>query len=191
MTSWYEAAEQPELVEFGTVHGLGITGRGAPGGRVHMESTRLLYAVAGPLLGLAAQAGAPFGMPPLEGRWWVEDDRPPFDVPREEWCWQLFLRLPDDLAAGLVDQARELARASEPAVARVQLVSFTEGQVVQALHAGPFAEEPKTLARMEAVITSSNLAVNGLHHEIYLTDFTTTKPEELRTILRQPVRAAG
>lgn len=187
MNAWYTATEEPELTDFGTVHGLGITGQGAPGAPAHMESTRLLYAVAGPLLGLAAQAGSPFAMPPLEGRWWVEDERPPFDVPREEWCWQLFLRLPDDLPPALFDQARELARADHAGAARVQLVSFTEGSVIQALHAGPFADEPKTLARMEALIAAKGLAVNGLHHEIYLTDFTKTDPAELRTILRQPV----
>ncbi|GAB3431488.1 hypothetical protein [Flindersiella endophytica] len=190
MNTWYTATEEPELTEFGTVHGLGITGQGAPGAAAHMESTGLLYAVAGPLLGLAAAtstAGSPFSMPPLEGRWWVEDDRPPFEVPREEWCWQLFLRLPDDLPAALFDQAREVARAERPGAARVQLVSFTEGSVVQALHVGPFAEEPKTLARMDALITAKGLGVRGLHDEIYLTDFSRTDPAELRTILRQPV----
>jgi hypothetical protein len=187
MNAWYTATEEPELTEFGTVHGLGITGQGAPGGPVHVESTGLLYAVAGPLLGLAAQAGSPFPMPPLEGRWWVEDDRPAFDVPREQWCWQLFLRLPDDLPPALFDQARELARAEQPGAARVQLVTFTEGSVVQALHVGPFAEEPKTLARMESVISANGLGLRGLHHEIYLTDFTSTDPAEQQTILRQPV----
>jgi len=34
------------------------------------------------------------------------------------------------------------------------------------------------------------LAFNGPHHEIYLSDARRTAPEKLRTILRQPVRAA-
>ncbi|MCC5575785.1 hypothetical protein IMZ11_09045 [Microtetraspora sp. AC03309] len=48
-------------------------------------------------------------MPPLEGRWWVEDTRPPLEVPRDEWHWHLFLRLPDTLDPALADQAREAA----------------------------------------------------------------------------------
>ncbi len=32
------------------------------------------------------------------------------------------------------------------------------------------------------------LVVNGLHHEVYLSDPAETDPEKMRTILRQPVR---
>jgi hypothetical protein len=44
---------------------------------VYWESCQALYAVAGQVLALAAQAGAGFSMPVLEGRWWVEDERSP------------------------------------------------------------------------------------------------------------------
>ncbi|MFI0729739.1 hypothetical protein ACH4S9_11995 [Streptomyces sp. NPDC021225] len=30
--TWYTAADKPELVTFGPVHGLGVTGQGEPGG---------------------------------------------------------------------------------------------------------------------------------------------------------------
>ncbi|GGP91713.1 GyrI-like domain-containing protein [Streptosporangium pseudovulgare] len=235
-SDWYSAADDPEVVEFGPVRALSITGQGEPGGAVYGTSVGALYAVAGALIGVAARHGRMFELPCLEGRWWVEDERPPFDVPREEWWWHLFLRLPD--AAGVagngpvsggendamggsageaghgpmggavngpvdvmwdgpvgaawddawVDEAREAAR--HPAAARVQLVTFTEGLCVQALHRGPYAEEPKTLARMEARIHAAGFVPNGLHHEIYLSDVRETDPEKMRTILRQPVRAA-
>jgi hypothetical protein len=187
-TSWYTAADEPELVEFGTVHGLGITGRGEPGGSAHLESIQTLFAVASPLFDLTAQSGTSFEMPPMEGRWWVEDDRPPFEVPRSEWCWQLFLRLPDDLSAAFVDRAREIARHSNSAAPRVQLVTFTEGRCVQAMHNGAYVEEPETLAKMDGLMSSSDLEPNGLHHEIYLSDVTETDPAKMHTILRQPVR---
>jgi hypothetical protein len=187
--AWYTAAEEPELVEFGTVHGLGISGRGEPGGPVHLHSIQTLFAVASPLLDLAAQAGTPFDMPPMEGRWWVEDDRPPFEVPRSEWCWQLFVRLPDELPAPLADHAREVAWQSNPAAPRVQLVTFTEGRCVQAMHNGPYSEEPETLAKMDSLISASDLEPNGLHHEIYLSDLLNeTDPGKVHTVLRQPVR---
>ncbi len=35
------------------------------------------------------------------------------------------------------------------------------------------------------------LVVNGLHHEVYLSDTRETDPEKMRTILRQPVRKAA
>jgi len=188
MTSWYSASDEPELVEFGTVRGLSVTGQGEPGGPAYTTSVGALFSVAGPLLGIAAQNGAPFDMPLLEGRWWVEDERPPLDVPRSEWHWHLFLRLPDSVQDAWFDQARQAT--GHPAAARVQLVAFTEGQCVQVLHTGPYSEEPKTLARMNEFMARAGLTSNGLHHEIYLSDLNETPPEEMRTVLRHPVRQA-
>jgi hypothetical protein len=188
---WYIAADSPELVEYGPVRGLGVTGQGAPGGPTYSESAGALYAVAEQLLRIAAQAGAGFPMPPLEGRWWVEDDRPPLEVPREEWRWHLFLRLPDTVEPSWVDQAREAALETVLAAPRVQLVTFAEGRCVQTLHAGPYADEPRTLGEMDRLMEREGLARNGLHHEIYLSDVHETDPERMRTILRQPVRPAG
>ncbi|MEO3823167.1 GyrI-like domain-containing protein [Actinomadura sp. B10D3] len=175
--SWYEAADEPELVELGAVSGLAVTGRGEPGGVAYNESVGALYAVMGAL-------GAP--MVPLEGRWWVEDERSPFEVPREEWWWHLFLRLPDGSAP--VERAREDVRPKLPAAARVQYVTYTDGRCVQMMHHGLYSDEPASLARMAALMEAEGLTVNGLHHEIYLSDTRETDPGKMRTILRQPVR---
>ncbi|TYB49133.1 GyrI-like domain-containing protein [Actinomadura chibensis] len=177
MNGWYEASGEPEIVEHGPVSGLAVTGRGEPGGAAYGASVGALYAVMGAL-------GAP--MVPLEGRWWVEDERPPLDVPREEWRWHLFLRLPDDV--GSVDQAREDVRAKVPAAARVQHVRYGGGRCVQVLHRGAYADEPASLAKMYALMEAEGVAPNGLHHEIYLSDTRETDPGKMRTILRQPVR---
>src|SRR5688500_14656057 len=115
---WYEAADEPELVDFGPVHVLSVSGQGEPGGAVYGVSVQALYAVAGPLLGIAGGAGRGFPMPLLEGRWWVEAEGPPLEVPRTEWWWHLALRLPDDVEPAWIDQARETARPQTPAAAR-------------------------------------------------------------------------
>src|SRR6266704_3404011 len=51
---------------------------------------------------------------------------------------------PDSVQAGWADQAREAARQAGrlPAVPRVQLVIFTEGRCVQAMHRGPAPATP-------------------------------------------------
>lgn len=176
--TWYEASDTPELVEFGPVRGLAVTGQGEPGGAAYNISVQALYTVFG-------FTGAP--IPPLEGRWWVEDDRPGLEVPREEWHWHLFLRLPETAdPTAAIEQARESVRAA----ARVQHVTFTEGKCIQLLHHGSFEDEPKSLALMDDFMRRSGLIPNGLHHEIYLSDLRQTAPADLRTILRQPVRPA-
>jgi hypothetical protein len=187
---WYSASDEPEELTFGPVHGLSITGQGEPGGTAHTEAIQILFVVTQELVAHAAKAGTPFSVPPLEGRWWIEDKRPWFEVPRDQWRWHLFLRVLDALPAELVDQAREAARATRDrfGAARVQLVTFTEGQSVQAMHRGPYADEPKTLAKIDALMERNGLIPNGLHHEIYLSDIRETDPSKIRAILRQPVR---
>jgi hypothetical protein len=118
----------------------------------------------------------------------VEADQPPLTVPRSQWRWHLFLRLPDSVEPARVDEARQ-ATGSKSA-ARVQLVMFAEGRCVQTLHHGSYDDEPETLARMDQFMTERGLVPNGLHHEIYLSDLTETDPASMRTILRQPVRPA-
>ncbi|MGJ6967401.1 hypothetical protein ACSDR0_36335 [Streptosporangium sp. G11] len=70
--------------------------------------------------------------------------------------------------------------------ARVRLVTFTEG-----LRRGPYAEEPRTLARLDARMRDTGLVTftDGPHREIYLPDVRETDPERTRTMLRRPVRA--
>jgi hypothetical protein len=179
MNDWYSAADGPELVEFGPVRGLGVTGVGAPGGPEHLAAIQALYAVAAQLLGDR--------LPSLEGRWWVEDDRPPLTVPREQWRWHLFVRLPESIAPAAVDEARQATGL--PTAPRVQLVMFTEGSCVQAMHHGSYDQEPKTLARIDRFMQECGLVASGLHHEIYLSDVRETDPGKMRTILRQPVHA--
>lgn len=169
----------PTITTHGPVTCLSVTGRGEPGGSEYQEALRALYTVGGPL-------GA--GRAPLEGQWWVEDERPAFEVPREEWRWHLLLPLPDGpLADGAVERAREQARTACPAAYRVRLATVTTGECVELLHEGPFSEEPRTLKVMHDYLAEHGLIFNGPHHEVYLSPPDDPSP---RTLLRQPVRRA-
>src|SRR5215475_2910291 len=160
MNEWYSAPDSPELAEFGPARGLGVSGVGAPGGPEHLAAIQALSAVAARLLGDR--------VPALEGRWWVEDDRPPLAVPRARWRWHLFVRLPESVEPAAVEAARQATRL--PTAARVQVVMFAEGSCVQAMHHGSYDQEPKTLARIDRFMQERGLVANGLHHELYLSD---------------------
>jgi hypothetical protein len=184
-SSYYNAATAPELVEIRPVRVLALEGRGAPGGAAHLGAIETLYAV---MHGVQAAAGETlaFLVPPLEGLWWVDDERPPLEVPREEWRWQLLLRVPDQVESRWVDLARDQAGGGTRAV---QLSTLAEGMCVQALHRGPYETEPETIAAMDALMEREQLTMNGRHHEIYLTAVSAQlRPEEIETILRHPVR---
>ncbi|GAA3664955.1 GyrI-like domain-containing protein [Nonomuraea antimicrobica] len=169
----------PVLATYGPVTCLSVTGVGAPGGDEHTGAIRALYTVA------SAMGGPPA---PLEGLWWVEEDGPPLEVPRERWRWHIVLPLAQPPAPGAVERAREAVRPSGAAVDRVRVTSFTEGECVEVLHEGPFSEEHRSLALMEAFMAERALVPNGPHHEVYLTPLDDPSP---RTVLRQPVRPAG
>jgi hypothetical protein len=70
----------------------------------------------------------------------------------------------------------------------VRLEQLSEGRCVQTLHLGSFDDEAAVLARMhDEFIPGHGLRLDGMHHEIYFSDFRKIAPEKLRTILRQPV----
>ena len=169
----------PTIATHRPVTCLSVTGLGEPGGGEPGAAIRAPY-TAGSALGVE------FGA--MEGQWWVEDERPAFQVPREEWRWHLLLPLqaaPQE--EGALERAREATRASGAAVNRVQLTTVTEGRCVELLHEGPFSEEYLSLKVMEEFMAERGLTVNGPHHEIYLTPPDGRSP---RTLLRQPVRPA-
>jgi hypothetical protein len=74
---------------------------------------------------------------------------------------------------------------------RLRVITLEEGLVVEAMHVGPYATEPETIARMHVMATAAGLVPAGSHHEIYLGDPRRTAPERLRTVLRQPVKPAA
>jgi len=54
------------------------------------------------------------------------------------------------------------------------------------MHLGPFSEEGPTIEKIHCYIKERGGSPGGKHHEIYLRDFRRTKPERLRTVIRQP-----
>ena len=72
-------------------------------------------------------------------------------------------------------------------VDQLYIKKSTEGHCIQALHVGPYDQEIQTTAKLMEFITISNLGLRGLHHEIYLNDFTKVTPDRLKTIVRYPI----
>ncbi len=131
----------------------------------------------------------------LEGLWWVNDVEK-FSMAelmgrRDEWQWTMMIMQPDFVTRALVKQAiAEVIekRGDSPALAKIRLASFREGKCAQVMHIGPYSAEAPNIERLHAFITDSGHALRGKHHEIYLGDPRRTKPEKLKTILRQPYK---
>jgi hypothetical protein len=131
---------------------------------------------------------------PLEGLWSAEDLEVFHTRDKSAWDWTLMIVQPDWVTPALVDTALERARGRKdlPALDLVRLEELTEGLSVQVLHVGSYDDEAPTIARMhQEFMPAEGLLPRGRHHEIYLSDARRTEPSRLRTILRQPVSAAG
>ena len=129
---------------------------------------------------------------PLEGLF-STDDSGRLDLDgKGEWCWTLMLLQPDSVTKEDVACAAETAGRKKPlpGLKGLRLARFSEGHSVQTLLVGPYAGERPTNEGLHAFIAEEGYVVAGRHHEIYLSDPTRTKPERLRTVIRQPVKKA-
>jgi hypothetical protein len=175
---------------------LKIDGQGRPDSPAFRAAVEALYPVAYGVHFALGRRGVDAPIGTLEGLWSFDpfvtppDAAEPF-IPRDAdtWQWTLFLELPESATDAEVLAAVEDAerRRPSPQLEELRDVWFEEGLVVEALHVGPYATEPETIARMATAADEAGLERCGPHHEIYLGDPRRAAPERLRTILRQPV----
>ena len=193
----YTASRSPEKVELGAASYLAIRGKGDPSGPVFAECLQALYAVAYVIKFDCKQEGKDFVVPKLEAQWWFDTElypglgvaEAPQQVPRSEWEFRLLIRMPDFVRTEQVEVAIEavVQKKGLPLAQAVSQYEIAAGTWIQMLHLGPFDREPESLAQMVAWMEGKGFKKAGDHHEIYLSDFRSTAPEKLKTILREPV----
>lgn len=141
---------------------------------------------------LRREQGADFRVMPLEGLWWSPTMEAFSDQNKSDWSWTMMIAQPESLTPDLFEQARAQARQKKasPALERARLESFHEGLAAQIMYIGPFAAEGPTIVRLHAYIRDHGYTFDGRiqkHHEIYLSDPRRASPDNLRTIIRQPM----
>ncbi|WOK07982.1 GyrI-like domain-containing protein [Imperialibacter roseus] len=196
--TYYTAKQKPELVTLAPAQYLSIAGQGDPSSKGFAECIEALYSVAYIIKFDWKAAEKDFVVPKLEGQWWFDEDKyggvsmtdAPTKIPRSEWMFRLLIRLPEFVEKGNVATAASnvVSKKGMELARQVKYFEMNEGNVVQILHVGPFDKEPESLGKLQGFIEANNLKRNGLHHEIYLSDFRKTAPDKLKTILREPVK---
>lgn len=137
---------------------------------------------------LKKEQGLDYVVPPLAGLWWMlmadfDPDR------RDDWRWTLMIPQPEEVTKELLAEALAAAKKKKalPALEKLRLEIYDEGQAAQILHVGPYGDEAPTIERLHNFIKEKGFHFCGKHHEIYLSDPRRTAPEKLKTILRQPI----
>ena len=128
---------------------------------------------------------------PLEGLWWA-DNMAEFNLEdRENWKWTAMIMQPDFITQELFSKALEeaLKKSDNQKLNEVRLDSYHEGLSMQIFHQGPYGEmERDSINKLHAEIEKEGYQLSGRHHEIYLNSPQRTAPENLNTIIRQPMR---
>lgn len=196
--AYFTAQKQPEIIYIEKASFIALCGKGDPSGEAFARTIEAMYSTAYTIKFACKAEGKDFVVSKLEGQWWFDETRftgqtmnsAAVEVPRSEWEYRLLIRMPDFVTGENMESAKSIVvnQKGIQRAAEIEWLTLEEGKCVQMLHVGPFSTEPESLKVMSAFIDMHQFGKNGLHHEIYLSDFRKTAPEKLRTILREPVK---
>ncbi len=191
-----DAAAEPDVVEVPARTVVAIDGAGPPDGEAFGRSIGAIYGAAYGLKFSRRDRGNSFKVGPLEGRWWAEGaPAEPLQAPRDTWRWRLRIAVPGDVGEGELAEVVRTATSRKGGklegsaeARRVRLERIPKARLGRVLHVGPYAEEPASLARMDAAVVAAGLRPARSHLEVYLSDPRRTAPSRLRTVLLRELR---
>ncbi len=197
---FYLPKKKPEIVTVPEMNFVAVQGAGDPNeeGGAYKQAIGLLYGIAFTIkmskMGPHRMEGYfDYVVPPLEGLWWQDETEGIDYTHKEQFQWISMIRLPDfvtrDEFAWAVSEA-ETKKKSD--FSPVEFLTYREGVCVQCMHVGSYDDEPETIGLMDSFAREQGYVTDmggvRYHHEIYLSDVRKCKPENLRTVIRHPLR---
>jgi hypothetical protein len=169
-----------------------VDGRGRPDGQGFQEAVAVLFGLSYAMhIAVRKAAGAAHRVLPHEALWWIDGDGGESweDVEPERWRWTAMMVQPEPINRAHFVAAVDQMHADKPDVhvERARFERWREGSAAQTMHVGPYDDEASSLRRLREAIVEAGTRPCGHHHEIYLGDPRRSAPQNLRTILRQPV----
>lgn len=197
---FYLPKNKPALITVPPMNFIAVRGKGNPNeeGGAYKRSIELLYGIAYTIkmskMGDHRIDGYfDYVVPPLEGLWWQEGKNGIDYARKEDFEWVSMIRLPEFVTEA--EFAWAVAAASvkkDTDFSDVEFLSYDEGLCVQCMHIGPYDEEPATIEAMDKFAKENGFLPDmegpRRHHEIYLSDVRKCKPENLKTVIRHPVK---
>lgn len=187
----------PCVVDVPEMTYLSLQGEGDPNGPAFQAAVKALYAFAygvkmAPKKGLVVPHYYDYTVFPLEAFWDSKTPVIPGQVmDKQQLVYQAMLRQPEFVTADVVAKIRPMLAPKIPAelLSRITLVTFEEGLNVHMLHEGPYEDEAKSFAVMQAFCLGQGLQRIGHgHKEVYLNDPSKVSADELKTVLRVAVQ---
>ena len=181
----YLPKRSPMLINVDKITYVTVDGKGNPNTSAeYKEALELLYGIS-----------FEYVVPPLEGLWWL-DKKPTEKVigDKSKFYWKSMIRLPEFVTLEVFEHAKELLKVKKPYLNhdKVNYEIIEEGKCVQIMHLGSYDEENTSIEKIYQFIETQGLQIDlnevRRHHEIYLSDPRKCKPENLKTVIRYPVK---
>ena len=197
---FYLPKSTPGIVRVPSMNFVAVRGEGDPNaeGGEYQRAMGILYGLAFTIkmskMGEQKLKGYfDFVVPPLEGFWWQEGICGVDYAHKETFQWISLIRLPEFVTEDVVKWAvAEATRKKKMDFSAVEFMTWQEDRCVQCMHVGPYDNEPETLQKMQLFMQQqglvSDFSPGRYHHEIYLSDVRRCRPENLKTVIRHPVR---
>ncbi len=197
---FYLPKNKPSIVEVPEMNYIAVRGKGDPNaeGSEYKASIGLLYGIAFTIK--MSKKGDhqidgyfDFVVPPLEGFWWQNDIEGVDYAHKENFNFISVIRLPNFVTKEEFDWAiEEATKKKKTDFSKVEFFTYDEGLCVQCMHVGAYDDEPATVSLMHDYMANEGYELDitdeRLHHEIYLSDARKVKPENLKTVIRHPIR---
>jgi hypothetical protein len=197
---FYKPGKKPELIDVPKMAYIAVRGKGDPNiaGSEYKQAIQLLYGVAYTIK--MSKKGTheikdyfDFVVPPLEGLWWQDGNAGIDYAHKEKFEFISMIRMPDFITQDVLDWAiKETSEKKDGDFSKVKLITWDEGKCVQVMHVGSYDDEPATIEKMKEFADQNGVKPNysdkRRHHEIYLSDPRRTKVENLKTVIRIPVK---
>ncbi len=191
---YFPSPKDPEFVEVPPMRFIVVEGKGDPNtSKEYQDAIGALYSVAYTAKFTLKKAAKEkdFVVMPLESLWWSEEREDFANAPKSEWSWKAMIMVPkhvdETVVRETISQLKKKGKDKDlPGLARLKLEEFEEGNSAQIMHIGPYSAERPTIEKLHKFIADNGRKLRGRHHEIYLGDPRRSKPEKLKTVVRQP-----
>ncbi len=197
---FYLPPKKPTIVTVPQMNYLAVRGSGDPNaeGGEYKKSLELLYPIAFTIK--MSKKGShvidgyfDYVVPPLEGFWWQDGVSGVDFSHKETFNFISVIRLPDFVTRSDFEWAvAEAALKKKADFSKLEFFTYSEGLCVQCMHTGSYDDEPATIAAMHDYAAlngyAADITQSRMHHEIYLSDPRRCAPENLKTVVRHPIK---
>lgn len=197
----YLPKKKPMLIDVPEITFITVKGKGNPNiSKEYQEAMELLYGISytikmSKMTENKIEGYFEYVVPPLEGFWWLPEEPKQIGVfNKDDFIWKSMIRLPEFVTKEVFDQAKETLKAKKPHLNldKANYEVIKEGKCVQIMHIGSYDDEPATIEKLYEFVAANGLEMDlcetRQHHEIYLSDPRKCKIENLKTVIRYPVK---